>query len=180
MKSFKTEGIVIKRRNTGEADRIITVFTKYNGKLRIKAPGVRKITSRRSSHIELLNLSVLTLYHSSRSQIPILTEAQTLHAFDMIKGDLAKIGKAFYVCELVDKLCPENQENRAIFHLIKQTLKTFNYSDESRIVDEFEEKILSILGFMPHKYPLLDRQAFIEQILERKLRTRDILPLLLS
>jgi len=48
------------------------------------------------------------------------------------------------------------------------------------VIDEFEEKILSALGFMPYKHPLLDRQAFIEQILEEKLRTRDILPLLLS
>ena len=180
MKSLKTEGIIIRRRNIGEADRIITVFTRYNGKLRIKAPGVRKITSRRSPHIELLNLSVLTLYNSSRSQVPILTEAQTIYSFDIVKADLKKIGFAFYICELIDKLCPDSQENRSIFYLLKQTLEELTYSNESRVIDEFEEKILSALGFMPYKHPLLDRQAFIEQILEEKLRTRDILPLLLS
>ena len=60
MRSFKTEGIVIKRRNFNEADRIITVFSKRNGKINIKASGVRKITSRRSPHLELLNYSIFS------------------------------------------------------------------------------------------------------------------------
>ena len=51
MKTFVAEGIVLKRRNVGEADRILTVFTRTNGKMIIKAVGVRKIASKRSSHI---------------------------------------------------------------------------------------------------------------------------------
>src|SRR3990167_284518 len=140
MKSLKTEGIIIRRRNIGEADRIITVFTRYNGKLRIKAPGVRKITSRRSPHIELLNLSVLTLYNSSRSQVPILTEAQTIYSFDIVKADLKKIGFAFYICELIDKLCPDSQENRRIFYLLRDTFEKLESLSCEAAVNEFEEK----------------------------------------
>ena len=62
MRTHKTEGIIIKRRNYGEADRILTVFTKYNGKIQVKATGIRRIPSRRSAHVELLNYSVLNLY----------------------------------------------------------------------------------------------------------------------
>lgn len=178
MRSFKTEGIVIRRKNIGEADRLLTIFTKESGKIRIKAPGVRKITSRRSSHVELLNLSVLTLYKSSRSVVPLLTEAQTIHDFDFIKQDLRRIGFAFYICELVDKLCPDNQENRRIFYLLRDTFeKLESLSYEETVINEFEEKALSFLGFMPHEYLLKDRQAFIEKILEKKLRTVDMLPL---
>ena len=182
MKSLKTEGIIIRRRNIGEADRIITVFTKYNGKLRIKAPGVRKITSRRSPHIELLNLSVLTLYNSSRSQVPILTEAQTIYSFDIVKADLKKIGFAFYICELLDNLCPERQENRKIFYLTQEIFEKLEGSleEEEKIVDEFEENILSFLGFIPESFALSNRQNFIENIIEKKMRTKDILPLLIS
>ncbi|MEK7572868.1 MAG: DNA repair protein RecO [Patescibacteria group bacterium] len=178
MRSFKTEGIVIRRRNIGEADRLLTIFTKESGKIRIKAPGVRRITSRRSPHIELLNLSALTLYSSSRSNIPLLTEAQTIRDFDFIKKDLKRIGFAFYICELVDKLCPPDQENRRIFYLLRETLEKLEFiSEKEALVNEFEEKALSYLGFMPHEYQLSDRQAFIEKILEKKMRTSELLPL---
>ncbi|PIZ97846.1 MAG: DNA repair protein RecO, partial [Candidatus Levybacteria bacterium CG_4_10_14_0_2_um_filter_35_8] len=59
MNSYKTEGIVIKRRNLGEADKILTIFTKRYGKIQVKAPGIRKINSRRSPHVELLNYSAI-------------------------------------------------------------------------------------------------------------------------
>ena len=65
-RAYKTEAIIIKRRNFGEADRILTILTKNYGKIQVRAPGVRKITSRRSSHIELLNFSSLTLYRRFR------------------------------------------------------------------------------------------------------------------
>ncbi|MBI4096902.1 MAG: DNA repair protein RecO, partial [Candidatus Levybacteria bacterium] len=54
MRTFRTEGIIIKRKNFGEADRILTVFTKEYGKLQVKAKGIRRIPSRRSAHVELV------------------------------------------------------------------------------------------------------------------------------
>ncbi|GIV45007.1 MAG: hypothetical protein KatS3mg035_2130 [Bacteroidia bacterium] len=83
MRNFKTEGIIIKRRNVLEADRIITVFTREHGKLQIKARGVRRITSKRASHIELLNYAQLSLYKGS--SLPILVEAQMIESFSDIK-----------------------------------------------------------------------------------------------
>ena len=62
MRTYKIEGIVLRRRNLGEADRILTVLSRESGKISIKAPGVRRIPSRRSSHVELLNHSKFTLY----------------------------------------------------------------------------------------------------------------------
>ena len=70
MRSFKAEGIVIKRSNYSEADRIVTIFTKKNGKIKVKANGVRKIASRRSPHIELFNYCVFGLYQGKKYVFP--------------------------------------------------------------------------------------------------------------
>ena len=190
IRSYKTEGIIIKRRNFGELDRILTVLTRRDGKIQVKAPGVRKLTSRRSSHIELLNLSMLTLYKSSRVLFPIVTEAQTFEDFSAIKNTLYKIGFAYYVFELIDSLCAENQENRRAFFLVRDTLfKLNNYSSNSNeimqqwnneVIGDFEDKLLVSLGFLPEAHNIKDRQAFIENILERKLRTKRLLPLFLN
>jgi hypothetical protein len=216
MRSFKLEGIIIKRRNYNDADRLLTVFTKEQGKITIKAPGVRKITSRRSSHIELLNHSLLNLHKGSG--MPILTEAQTIDSFSIIKSDLAKVGDAYHLCELIDGLCPENQENNRVFFLLRNILTKLSqefifqtndysglyslneYSDHissyalglhdemqfnpllqsenfSLVMHEFEINLLTTLGYWNKSDRLstgLDTHTFIENILERKLKSKKI------
>src|SRR6185503_12559780 len=100
MRNFKTEGIIIKRRNFKDADRILTVLTRDHGKISVRAAGIRRIPSRRSPHVELLNHCVLTLYQGHA--FPVLTEAQTIEAFSPLKEDLHKIGLAYHLCELID------------------------------------------------------------------------------
>lgn len=178
MRSFKTEGIVIKRRNFQEADRIITVFSKKQGKISIKASGVRKITSRRSPHIELLNHSVFNL-HQGKSLVT-LTEVESINNFSNLKNNLEKIGVAYYVCELVDGLCAENQENIQIFDLLENILKRISIEDNYEdLIYQFELELLKLLGFYKHTGNIkMDTVKFIEQILERKLKTKQIMPLL--
>ncbi len=43
---YKSEAVVIRRSDLGEADKILTIFTPHFGKLRVVAKGVRKVTSR--------------------------------------------------------------------------------------------------------------------------------------
>ena len=176
MRNVTLEGIVIKRRNFGEADRIITVLTKKRGKIQVKAMGVRRIISRRSPHIELLNRSFLSLHQGKT--MPILTEAQTIEDHGQIKEDLTKVGFAYHLCELIDGLCADNQEHEEVFDLFSQTLVQLNKeNDIAPIIHDFEIKLLSHLGFFPagRVQPHFDTTEFIEGILEKKLKTRSLL-----
>ena len=176
-RSFQAEGIVIKRKNIGEADRIITVFTKLHGKLQIKAAGVRRITSRRSSHIELLNHARFSLYRGR--SLPILTEIETISDYSPIKANLKKVGFAYHVCELIDGLCAENQENNLIFSLLEQTLSQLSLENNiPQLVYNFEITLLKHLGFFPSvQYSQnINTQGFIENILERRLKSKQLLP----
>lgn len=127
MRNFRTEGIIIKRRNFREADRILTVMTRDYGKIHIKAAGVRRITSRRSAHIELLNHTALHLYKGTT--FSILTEAKMIDDFSSIKEDFEKVGLAYHLCELIDGLCPENQENSTVFFLLRKALAQLSRLD---------------------------------------------------
>lgn len=176
MRNYKIEGIIIKRRNFNEADRIVTVFTKQQGKIQVKALGVRKISSRRAGHIELLNHSLLSLYRGRN--LPILTEAQTIENFSTVKKSLAKVGFAYHICELIDGLCPENQENRSAFFLLENTLRRLSKDDSiGNLIAEFEAALLAHLGFYPRLRlgAALNTQSIIENILERKLKTKQLL-----
>lgn len=180
MRTYKIEGIVLKRRNLGEADRILTVLSKESGKIAIKAPGVRRIPSRRSPHVELLNFSEFTLYKSSKALMPIVTQAQTLEDFSAIKNDLHKVGYAYYICELINGLCADNQENRKVFFHLKSILfELSKISDAQSLIKKFEKDLLAELGFWSEVKLLRTQgsQVVIEGLLERKLKTLRVIPL---
>jgi DNA repair protein RecO (recombination protein O) len=176
MRVYKTEGIVLKRKNIGEADRLLTIFTKDNGKITVKATGVRKITSRRASHIEPLNHVVISLHKGAGT--PVLTEATTLFTHEGIKSNLKKVGLAYHICEIVDGLCAEGAENSGVFPLV-ETILTDIESGKSIVqrMYDFEMELLHLLGFYPKTQVATDFNPsyYIEEILERKLKARPLL-----
>jgi DNA repair protein RecO (recombination protein O) len=174
--SFKTEGIILKRINYGEADRILTVYTNHHGKIRAIAKGVRKLQSRKAGSLELFNHAILFLIKGKN--LDLVTEAQTVHLFKSWRKSLIKVGLAYYFCELVDKLTPDNQPNQVVFELLRETLHKIGSKENKILVREFEEKILHELGF---GVPEVLRQTqgslkvYIESIIEKKLNSPKIL-----
>lgn len=176
MRSFKTEGIVIRRRNFGESDRLVTILSAGYGKIVLKAKGVRKITSKRSSHVELLNHSTITAYTANTS--PLLIEASMINDYSNIKTDLIKIGAAYHMCELIDSLCPEWVEYDSVFGLLKDSLVKLTSSDYvETMTHDFEISLLKILGYWHGSIDLskqLNTERFVENIIERKLKSRQV------
>lgn len=164
MRGFKTEGIILKRRNFGEADRILTVFTPSKGKISVLAKGVRRIRSRRAGNVELLNRAVIYLYQSKG--MPILTEAQTLESFQKIKEDLTLSTYAYHLIELVDKLTAENQENRILYEHLVEVLKRLERKPRQILIRAFEAKILSNLGFANFQLYTQDLSSNVRQLLK--------------
>lgn len=180
MRTLRVDGIILKRQNVGEADRILTILTKELGKIQVKAKGVRKIASKRASHIEPLNVCTLSLYKGHA--LPVLTEVVTQESFPLLKGDLEKIGFAYHLCELVDGLCPPQEENTKVFSLLHDVLKRMEYEKElAPLIHEFEVSLLTTLGYWSQGQQLQNANLsyLIEGILERKLKTRALIPRLL-
>lgn len=140
-----TEGIIIKRSDFGEADRILTVITPYKGKIKIVAKGVRRITSRRGGNVELLNKVKLHIYQGKG--MPILTEAESINTFPKIKNDLMMSSYGSYIMELTDKLLPEEQPNPAAYQLLASILILLETNPRQIFIRAYELKLLSVMGF---------------------------------
>lgn len=169
MKSFKVEGVVIKRKNLGEADRLLTLFTKQKGKIKVLAKGVRRITSRRGPNVELFNQIEASIYEGKTFNI--LSEVLVLNTFSRLRKNLDLVGLAFHVCEVVDGLCPEHQSHPKVYELMLQVLKELNEG----LVHSFEKDLLMELGYLPREHKEIDTTLFIENIMERKLKTRRVI-----
>lgn len=167
---LKDIGFVIKRINFGEADRYVTIFTQENGKIETKALGVRKISSRRSSSIELLNLIRFHAVKSSKNFI--LTEIELLNSFEKRKDSLKQCEIGFLVCELIDNLCPMGQVNRELFERVNTFLRG-NENDHDALLS-FETDILTNLGYWDTKRKFKTEEEvrhFIESIIEKKIKS---------
>jgi len=170
---YAVEGIIIKRRNVGEADRVLTVFTKEKGKIAAIAKGVRKITSRRAGHIEVFS-HVRLMIHKGKTW-DIVTEAASLGRFE--KESLSHVSAGYYLCELIDKMTPLEEENRYLFDLLLYSLAAVfeETSEEKRvnIIHVFALELLWTLGFLPRSKELSFTliNPFIEKIIERKIRS---------
>ncbi|MBU3957142.1 DNA repair protein RecO, partial [Patescibacteria group bacterium] len=169
-RTYKTEGIILKRINYGEADRILTIYTKHYGKIRALAKGVRRITSRRGGNVELFNQAVLFL--NKGKNLDLLTEAQVVNSFKSWRRDLKKVTVAYYFCELVDKLTPEEQPNQAVFQLLSRYLGKIGTAILPELTRSFEEALLRELGFgVPEELRRSSNSLrdYIESITEKKL-----------
>ncbi len=143
--THKTESIVIKRIDFGEADQILTIFTKHLGKIHALAKGIRKINSKKSGSIDLLNWCCLTL--SKGKNLDTLTEVEIIKSFRPLKENLSLVGYAYKITELTDSLTVENRENTAIFDLLTNTLECLTVNPRQIFVNYFTVQLLKDLGF---------------------------------
>ena len=142
------EAVVITHRELGEADRIVKVFSLENGKLNILAKGVRKIQSRKAAHLEPFTQSALVLARGK--SFWIVTQAETINAFQQIREDLRKTTDALYILELVDKVSTEGQPEQYLYRLTIDTLRRINaVGDTFNAVRFFEFRFLDTAGFRP-------------------------------
>jgi DNA repair protein RecO (recombination protein O) len=163
MPAFTTEGLILKRVNFGEADRVLTVLTERFGKISVIAKGVRRITSRRAGNVEVLNKVRLHLFKAKSYN---LTEAESIETFQKLKANLTLTTYAFHIIELVDRLVPEEQKNPYVYNLALEILTILQANPRQIFIRAFEVKLLSLLGFwsldgIPNLNPSL------EEILDR-------------
>ena len=179
MDNFHLEGIVIKRINIGEADRLLTLFSKKQGKIKILGKGIRKIASRRAPHLEIFS-QVNVFLHQGKIY-PYVTEAQLIYGFSDLRKNFRKIVITYHLCEIIDKLLPEKEKNEELYHSFIDTL-LFLEKENSAIrirqgVRFFVNNLLTKLGYITHGKDTAYSQLIyeIENIIEKPLSTLRLL-----
>lgn len=143
---FRTEGVVIRRRNFGEADRILTIYTRDYGKITALAKGARRPRSKKAGHVELG--SWCKIFVARGKNLDLLTEVELKRAFGIADFSQEKANKIYHLLELVDALTAEHAKNPQVFILLVQFLKRCTSEENFNLVSAvFKIKLLSLLGF---------------------------------
>lgn len=145
---FETEAIVLKTYNFSEADKIIVLLTKAEGKIRAVAKSVRKSTSKLAGSLGLLTHSILQLSGHEHRDLFRLTQAQLLTAFPSIKSDLSSLAQASRMTELVDGMTHDRHPVPELFALLKNGLTLLEKGLEPGLAAIwFEVRFWQLLGY---------------------------------
>lgn len=147
---YRTEGVILRRQDLGEADRLTTIYTREFGKLRLVAKGVRRPGSRKSGHLEPFTRAALLIARGRG--LDIITQADALEDFPALQADLHRLGHASYLVELVDRFSVEEGEgNPALYQLLLRSLKrlTDPALNAGAVILFFQLRLLDIAGYRP-------------------------------
>ena len=144
---YKDEGVVLKTIKLGEADRIVTIFTRQNGKVRAVAKGVRKTKSRFGGRLEPFTRVQLLIYRGR--SLDTITGADIVDPFHEVRKDLVRLTSASALVELVDKITPERERAFSTYALLVAGLRALADAKGETVVPAFLVKLLSISGYHP-------------------------------
>ncbi|MBD3282471.1 MAG: DNA repair protein RecO [Candidatus Portnoybacteria bacterium] len=148
---IKTEGIILKKSDLGEADRLLTIYTKELGKVRISAKGTRKTTSKLRYSIEPISHVSLILVQGKN--FLILKDAVLENQFLNIKKDLEKLKIANEIMSIIDEAIAGEEKDEDIWELMLITLRGINQNKLSlkTIISDFKNNLIKLLGYDPEE-----------------------------
>jgi DNA repair protein RecO (recombination protein O) len=151
-RSIRVDAVVLRHSDYGEADRLLSVFTRQMGKLRVIAKGARKIASRKAGHIEPFTHVKLQL--AKGRDMFLVTQADTVDAYLSLRDDLTLTTQAVYVLELLDRFSFEDEtESGATFRLLTETLtRLAAQADAWTVLRYYEMRLLDHVGFRPQLF----------------------------
>ena len=154
-RTYRTEALCLKKMPLGEADLLLTLYTRDAGKLRAVAKGARKTTSKLVGHFEPLTLNRLSLARAR--SLDIVTQAQVIDNFSELKGDLTCLTQGLYVAELLDGFGSEANPNPELYQLSLEVLRTIGPATSSEIpLRFFDLHLLRTTGLMPELYQCVE------------------------
>jgi DNA repair protein RecO (recombination protein O) len=148
---YHAEAVILRHRDLGEADRLLTVFSREYGKLRQIAKGVRRPLSRKAGHLGLFN-RVRMLVARGR-ELDIITQAEAIESYPTLHTDLNLVGCAGYVIELLDLFTVDAEQNANLFKLIIETLARLDQGETpGSVMRHYELRLLDEVGFRPELF----------------------------
>jgi DNA repair protein RecO (recombination protein O) len=151
---YRTEALVLKGYNYGEADRILTLFTPHNGKLSAIAKGMRRTKSRMSGHLDLFTHSSLLVARGR--QLDIVTQADTIESFRAVRDDLWRSTYCHYVAELLDGFTAPELPNYPLFSAAVFAFRRLGSATNLElVVRAFELQLMAVTGYRPQLHRCL-------------------------
>lgn len=149
MKLYKVDAVVLSSREMREADRVLVLFSRQLGKLRVVAHGVNKPSSRKRGAVQPFCYSSFLIYKGK--DLDSIRQCEEIETFPGLRTSLETLSYASYFSELIDAIVMEGEINTEVFSLLLITLNLLsqNNHDVELLARAFELRLMDLSGFRP-------------------------------
>ncbi len=147
MRLYKVEGIVLRRRNLGEADRLVTILSRDRGKMTVVARGARRPRSRLGGRLEPPT-RFRALVVEGRS-LDVISQVEVLDAHARLRDGLERIGATAVVLELADRALAERHPHPEVYRLLVDALGLLRVGVDDLAGLWFAARLLVLTGHRP-------------------------------
>jgi len=171
---YRTQGIILRKQDIGEADRVFTVFTKDFGKLKLRAVSERKITSKLRGGLELFYLAEIEFIQGKTHKT--ITDAFPLCSYLVLRSNLGRLRMMERFVEIVDDLVKGQERDEKIWRLLQETLLVLDRSlleasALKTLAYYFLWNLLAYAGYGPSLNQIASQDRKIAQLIEMLLRS---------
>ena len=145
---YRDEAVVLRTWKLGEADRIVSLHTLGNGKVRGVAKGVRRTRSKFGARLEPACHVAVQLYRG-RGELDTVTQAEIIDRFGSLRSDPDRFARASAMLEAVEVLAPETGDDPDRHLMLVRALATLDRTDSPLVVAGFFLKLLALEGVQP-------------------------------
>ncbi len=149
----RTEGLVLRGYRMSESSKVVVIYTRESGKLRLVAKGARRPKSKFGASLEPITWGAYLFYRRENRELQTLTEGDILHPFDGIKQAYRRMVHASVVCDLLDHMTADEDRNPLLYSVTLDALRWMEAIDAWAIelpLWYFQLKAASALGYRPH------------------------------
>lgn len=146
---LKTDGIVLREIEYKDKDKLLTVLTAANGKITVKARGVKGRTSKIKAACQLLTFSEFTLLDYQGRYV--ITEATAKEMFPGLRNNIELLSLASYFAQVTEVVAQEDDPNPDVLSLLLNALFALCHLSrpQALVKAAFEMRIACLAGYLP-------------------------------
>lgn len=146
-----TRGLVLRVTDYNDRDSLLTLLTPNNGRLTVKARGLRRKNSPLIVPCQLLSYGEFTLFEYRGSYT--VNEATSVELFQQLRRDLPKLSLGIYFAQVTELLSQEDMPGPELLSLVLNCLYMLSSGiSEIKIKSVFELRAACLAGYMPDLY----------------------------
>jgi DNA repair protein RecO (recombination protein O) len=149
MALMESEAIVLRTYPLREADLLVTLFTRAEGKVRGVARSAKKSKRRFGGALEPMTYVRAFYDVRERQELARLDACEVLQSPMTTEVSYARAVALAHVAELLDEMLPDREANDAIFRLTLSVLQVLRGSDIWMPVTYFDLWLTRLVGFLP-------------------------------
>jgi len=144
-----TDAIVLRSMKYGDTSKIVTLYSRMYGKIRVMAKGARTSKNKFGASLEPMVHSSVVMYKKEHRDLHLLSKCEIASPFLGLNDDGGKMALGLAMIELVNMVMHDEEENQPMYTLLLESLRAVDESDKNpeNIFFAFELRMAEIFGY---------------------------------